>query len=100
MAVPRIGRLIVGMWPRKSNLAPGTVNVSFVVDRVALGRVILLCTHLLLAVLFHQCSILLFTFIYMLSYQKYKWTKSGYHPKEMLYLKSRSVEKKLLVLSL
>jgi hypothetical protein len=26
--------------------------------------------------------------------------EAGYHPKEMLYLKSRSVEKKLLVLSL
>jgi hypothetical protein len=41
MAVPWRRRLVNGLSPRRPRLAPGSVHVRFVVDKVALGQVFL-----------------------------------------------------------
>jgi hypothetical protein len=41
MAVPCLRRLVAGLSPRRPGFDPGSVNVGFVVDKVALGQVFL-----------------------------------------------------------
>jgi hypothetical protein len=38
-AVPWLRRLVAGLSPRRPGFNPGSVNVGFVVDKVALGQV-------------------------------------------------------------
>jgi hypothetical protein len=37
-AVPKFGRLVAGILPRRPDFDPWSVHVEFVVDKVALGR--------------------------------------------------------------
>jgi hypothetical protein len=39
MALQWVGRLAVGLWPRRPEFAPGSVHVGCVVDNVALWQV-------------------------------------------------------------
>jgi hypothetical protein len=39
MSVPWLRRLVAGPSLRRSEFAPGSINVGFVVDKVALGQV-------------------------------------------------------------
>jgi hypothetical protein len=41
LAVPWLRSLVAGLSPRRSGFAPGSINVGFVVDKVALGQVFL-----------------------------------------------------------
>jgi hypothetical protein len=40
MAVPWLKRLVAGLSPRRSGFAHGSINVGYVVEKVALGQVI------------------------------------------------------------
>jgi hypothetical protein len=40
-AVPWLKRSVAGLSPQKNGFAPGSVHVGFVVDKVALGQVLL-----------------------------------------------------------
>jgi hypothetical protein len=54
MAVPWLWRLAAGLPPRSPGFDPGSVDVGFVVDKVALGQVF--PEYFPLSVSFHRCS--------------------------------------------
>jgi hypothetical protein len=53
---PMTQALVAGLSQRRSGLAPGSVHTGFVVDNVALGRVLLRVLRCPLSISFHRAS--------------------------------------------
>jgi hypothetical protein len=56
-AVPWLRRLVAGISSRRPGFDPGSFDVRFVVDKVALGQVFLRVVGFPLSISFHWCSI-------------------------------------------
>jgi hypothetical protein len=56
-AVPWLRRLLSGISQQRSGFAPGSVHVGFVVNKVALGQVLLQAIRFPLSTSFHRASL-------------------------------------------